>query len=204
MVLDPVMMSTGRTYRGPSPSVPRSHGVHVSAVNRALGIAAGKLSDPEDVDFPFDRFTDKEYPLLPAIGVAWEEFRVTHYTEDRLIWQPCELERDGIFGTPDGQLYEEETNDFTRWLELKYSTKKLQSIKDLWLYLKQGLSYCAMSRSKFAEPINRVQYDICFGLGDYTRPYKPIGQISVVEFTDHECETWWVNVRQAAVNVRPE
>lgn len=88
MVLDPQMMQHGRTHRGAAPSVPRSHGVHVGAVNRSLGIAAGKLSDPEDVDFPFDRFTESEYPLLPALGVSWEEFRASHYGHGELIWQP--------------------------------------------------------------------------------------------------------------------
>ena len=204
MVLDPVMMSTGRTYRGPSPSVPRSHGVHVSAVNRALGIAAGKLSDPEDVDFPFDRFTDKEYPLLPAIGVAWEEFRVTHYTHDRLLWQPMELSRDGIFGTPDGLLFEDETDDFSCFWECKYSTKKLQSIANLWMYLKQGLSYCAMSFDTLGRWITKVCYDVCFGLGDYTRPYKPVGQMSVVQFSRLEIASWWENVKKAASGVKPE
>jgi len=204
MVLDPAMMSTGRTYRGPAPSVPRSHGVHVGAVNRALGIAAGKLSDPEDVDFPFDRFTEKEYPLLPALGVSWEEFRATHYGHDRLIWQPCELERDNIYGTPDGLLFDDLTEDFTKWWECKYSTKKAQSIAYLWMYLKQGLSYCAMSAKKFLQPIRQVQYDICFGLGDYTRPFKPIGQVSVVEFSELECEGWWANVLAASKGVKPE
>lgn len=198
MVLDPVMMSSGRTFRGQAPSVPRSKGVHVGAVNRSLGIAAGKLSDPEDVDFPFERFTDTEYPLLPALGVSWEEFRASHYGHGELIWQPEELTRDGLFGTPDGLLVEAETGDFTRFWECKYSTKKLQSITSLWMYLKQGLCYCAMAG------LCRVQYDICFALGDYTRPFKPVGQISVVEFTKQEIETWWGIVLKAAPSVKPE
>lgn len=204
MVINPAVMESGRVSRGLPPSAPRSKGVHVGAVNRSLGIAAGKLSDPEDVDFPFDRFTGTSYPLLPALGVGWEEFRVSLYPLDRLIWQPGELSRDGLFGTPDALIWEEQTKDFTRFGELKYSTKKCQSIKDLWMYLKQGLCYCAMTLRGLSYEITRVQYDICFALGDYSRPFKPIGQISAVEFSRLEIESWWSNVRKAAPYVKPE
>lgn len=204
MALSPAMMSTGRTYRGEAPSVPRSHGVHVSAVNRALGIAAGKLSDADADDFPFDRFTETSYPLLPALGVGWEEFRASHYGHDQLIWQPCELHRDGIFGTPDGLLWEDETEDFSCFWECKYSTKKLQGIGSLWMYLKQGLCYCAMSKTSLGRQISRVTYDICFALGDYSRPYKPVGMTTKVEFTLQEIETWWEIVLVASKGVKPE
>lgn len=198
------MMAAGRTFRGAPPSVPRSPGVHVGAINRSLGIAAGKLSDADADDFPFDRFTATSYPLLPALGVGWEEFRATHYRHDQLIWQPCELSRDGIFGTPDGLFFEEETDDFSCFWECKYSTKKLQRIDSLWMYLKQGLSYCAMSKVTLGRQISRVLYDVCFALGDYSRPFKPVGMTSLVEFTHQEIETWWNIVLVASKGVKPE
>lgn len=204
MVLSPEMMATGRTFRGAPPSVPRSRGVHVGAVNRSLGVAAGKLSDADADDFPFDRFTAESYPLLPALGVGWEEFRATHYTHEQLIWQPCELSRDGLFGTPDGLLWVEEEEDFNDWWECKYSTKKLQSIKELWMYLKQGLCYCAMSKPTLGRQISRVKYDVCFALGDYSRPFKPIGVTTLVEFSLQEIETWWNIVLVASKGVKPE
>lgn len=198
------MMFSGRTFRGAPPSVPRSRGIHVSAVNKALGIAAGKLSDADDEDFPFDRFTETSYPLLPALGVGWEEFRSSHYRYDELLWQPFELHRDGIFGTPDGVLFEPETDDFSCFWECKYSTKKLQGIQTLWMYLKQGLCYCAMSYATLGRWIRRVTYDICFALGDYTRPFKPIGVKTKVEFSALEIETWWNVVLAASTGVKPE
>ncbi len=173
--------------------MPRSPGVHVQAVNRALGVAAGKLSDGDADDFPFVRFSDTVYPLMPALGVAWEELRASMYAEHELVWQPYELERDGIYGTPDGLMFDPE-----RIWECKQTTKKIQSITGMYMYLKQGLSYCAMSG------LNTVQYDICFVLGDYTRPYQPQATETVVEFTELEITTWWKNVLKAAKTVKPE
>ena len=183
-----------RTER-PRPSQPRSPGVHVQSVNRALGIAAGKLTDEDAVDFPFEKFSDEHYPLMPALGVAWEEFRVGHYSESELLWQFAELERDGIFGTPDGLwIAEPET---AIW-ECKQTTKRIRSISEMWMYLKQGLSYCAMSGQ------TRVLYDICWLLGDYMRPYQPKATTSLVEFEEREIESWWKVVAAAARSVSPE
>jgi hypothetical protein len=175
------------------PQIPRSRGVHVQAINKSLGIAAGKLSSDEDDDFPFVRFSDIVYPLMPALGVAWEELRASHYSESELVWQPYELERDGIFGTPDGLLFDPE-----RLWECKQTTKKVQSLSGMWMYLKQGLSYCAMSG------LNVVQYDVCFVLGDYSRPYQPQATETIVEFEEREIEAWWQIVRKTAASVKPE
>ena len=184
IILTPQQMAN-RTVR-PKPDLPRSPGVHVQAINKALGVAAGKLSDADGDDYPFERFSDSVYPLMPALGVAWEELRASTYPEDELIWQPGELERDGIYGTHDGLwLGQDGAAVVTAIWECKQTTKKFQSIGDLWMYTKQGLSYCAMSG------LSHVLYDICFLLGDYTRPYQPIGITTLVEFTEKEQESWW-------------
>lgn len=193
IVLSPRLMAS-RTFR-PYREVPRSPGVHVQAINKKLGVAAGKLGNSDNEDFPFERFSDSVYPLMPALGVAWEEFRASHYSESELLYQPGELERDGIFGTHDGLLI---NCDPTRIWECKQTTKKLQSITTLWMYLKQGLAYCAMSG------LRQVQYDICFLLGDYTRPYTPEGTVTIVEFNDMEVEQWWTIMLKSAGQVQPE
>ncbi len=183
-----------RTVR-PRPDQPRSPGVHVQAINKALGVAAGKLSSDADEDYPFERFTEECYPLMPALGVAWEELRASLYSEDELLWQPGELERDGIFGTHDGLWMGEEATGI--W-ECKQTTKRLQPITECWLYLKQGLSYCAMSG------LSHVLYDVCFLLGDYTRPYQPVGTQTLVEFTEKEISSWWAVILKTAKTVSPE
>lgn len=193
IVLTPEQMAN-RTVR-PRPEQPRSPGVHVQAINKALGVAAGKLSNDSDDDYPFEKFSAECYPLMPALGVAWEELRASLYPEDVLLWQPGELERDGIFGTHDGLWISDE---ITAVWECKQTTKKAQPIEGLWMYLKQGASYCAMSG------LRHVLYDVCFLLGDYTRPYQPIGVTTLVEFTEKECESWWQNVLKAAGSVKAE
>ena len=187
-------MMRERTFRGKADR-PRSPGVHIQAVNRALGIAAGKLSDSDDDSFPFERMTDEVYPLMMALGVFWEEGYVSTFREDQLIWQPGELERDGIFGTPDGLLIDQE--ELVGW-ECKQTTKKIQSISSCWMYLKQGVSYYAMGGPA------RTRYDICWLLGNYTRPYQPILTQSLVEFSMLEAESWWKIVLKASKNVKPE
>lgn len=173
---------------------PRSPGVHVQAINKALGIAAGKLEDSELESFPFERMTSESYPLMMALGVGWEEFRASHYADDELVWQPGEMERDDIFGTHDGLLL----HDPPAIWEAKRTTKKIQSIVSCWLYLKQALCYSAMSG------IRRVQFDILWVLGDYSRPYQPKATESLIEFDDKEVETWWKTILKTAPGVKAE
>ena len=172
--------------------MPRSPGVHVQAVNKALGIAAGKLEEFVDLE---DSFTSTNYPLLPALGVFWEEGRASQYSEDDLLWQYSELERDGIYGTPDGLWL---GGDETAIWEAKFTTAKIKSIDQCWMYCKQGLCYAAMSGFR------RVLYEVCWMLGDYSRPYKPKGTSTLVEFSDLEVESWWAIVLKSSRNVKPE
>ncbi len=191
IVITPYQMS----HRTPRAWVdrPRSEGVHVQTINQKLGVAAGKLSDADDIDFPFERMSDESYPLMMALGVGWEEFRASFYSESELLWQPCEAERDGIYGTPDG-LWNSELLDSPADWECKRTTKKIQSIAFMWMYLKQGMSYCAMLG------LRHVLYDVLFVLGDYTRPYQPVGVTSLVEFEEREIESWWAIIRREALN----
>ncbi len=179
IVLTPERMAN-RVQR-PWPQTERTKNVyHVQAINKVLGVAAGKLTSDESDAFPFDKFTDTFYPMQPALGVAWEEFFASFYAEDELIWQPGEMSRDGIYGNPDGILLREEA----LW-ECKQTTKKICSIQDMWMYLKQGMAYCAISGFR------RVRYDVCFLLGDYKRPYTAEGISSLVQFSESEIESWW-------------
>ena len=202
-------MMWNRTHRE-MPHPTRSPGVHVQAVNKKLGIAAGKLSDSDDASFPFERMTDTTYPLMMALGESWEEFCASLYTEDELIWQPGEVERDGIFGSPDGYLiapekplvggsYEASYDPYQpRTWECKRTTKKLQSVSECWMYLKQGLSYFAMGAPA------RVQYDVLWVCGDYSRPYQPVATSTVVEFEQREAEAWWEVVKRTAEGMEAE
>lgn len=185
----------------PKLDAPRTKGVHVSAINQRLGIASKKLTDSESESFPFERMTDTHYPLMMALGVGWEEFRASCYADDQLIWQPGELCRDDILGTPDGTLTDEELFDkhgsAITW-ECKRTTKKITTIADHWMYQKQGMSYAAMGAPRF------VLYEILYVCGNYNRPYQPAAVSSLVEFSEAECEKWWSIVLREKGNVKSE
>ena len=105
------------------------------------------------------------------------------------------MERDGIFGTTDG--YRVDLVETAHW-ECKATTAKIKSIAECWMYLKQGLAYCAMSG------LRHMCYDVLWILGDYTRPYKPIGTVTLVEFEEREVESWWSIVVKSSGRVRSE
>jgi len=183
-----------RTLR-PRPSCPRSAGVHVQAINKHLAVAAGKMQDSESENFPFEKFSRDNYPWMPALGAFWEESCASLYPEDELLWQPGEWERDGILGTPDGLLLCEPM----RIWECKRTTMKIRSVAECWLFLKQGLAYCALSGG-----ITQVQWDVLWVLGDYSRPYQPRVTSTVVEFETYEVESWWGVLQKAKDQVKPE
>lgn len=180
---------------------PRSKGVHVQAVNKYLGVAAGHLSNSESDDYPFERFSSTHYPLMPALGLSWEELRASLYGEDELLWQPGELCRDEIYGTPDGLYFGDLVFQFgidmANW-ECKQTTKKIVPVTEHWMYCRQGLSYCAMNGLK------HVLYDICWVLGDYSRPYQPKATTTLVEFSEQEIETWWLRILKSKDKVKAE
>lgn len=160
----------------------RSSGVHLSGVLKVVAETSGLLkgtSAPTDFE--------NDYPTIMALGVAWEEFAISFYPDS--VWQPGEMERDGIFGTPDG-LSQQPVDLFE---EFKFTTKKLQPIENCWWYLRQGMGYCALSRSNGLN-INHVRYHICWAHGDYQREHFPIYTRTLVQFEDVEIEKFWRNV----------
>lgn len=192
------MMANRRTLiRTPQPRTP---GYHLSAINARLGVAAKELTDSEAYGFPFERITATHLPLMLALGQNAEEFRAQFFQDDEMLWQPGELTRDGIHGTPDGLIFAGTLNpgvdpvidlpfrDLPRSWECKRTSKKTCHVSKHWLYLKQCLGYCAMGQPRLC------QLDILYVDGNYMRPYQPCAISSLIEFTEAEVESWWVNV----------
>lgn len=174
--LTPERMSR-RTFRE-RVELPRTKGVqHVQAINRYLAIAAGKLKEDPD---SFPAFGPNLYPLLPALGVAWEDLWQSLFPEDQLIWQPGEFERDGIYGTPDGLMI-----GSGALAECKLNYKKHKPITEDWLYMRQGLAYCSLSYNTL------VEFHVCWCLSNYNRPYTPLYDVTLVEFSKNEIDSWW-------------
>ncbi len=176
-----------RTFH-PRPTHKRTKGVrHVSAIIKHIAITIGMMQKYE-VDL-------EEYPLRMAMGVWFEEGAAGLYGgEDGFHWQPKEVERDEIVGSPDAEIRKfvlkgKGVPKVTQIDEFKFTHLSCRSktIADMWMYLMQGQAYCAMhkDRPRF------VRYHILHACGDYTRPFKERYMRYLVEFTENEIESCW-------------
>ncbi len=170
-----------RTFH-PRPTHKRTKGVrHVSAIIKHIAVTTGMMQKYE-VDL-------EEYPLRMAMGVAWEEMAVGLYKD--IIWQPREVERDGIVGSPDGLTIKGTLGKYKavcveEW-KFTHLSCRSKTIADMWMYLMQGQAYCAMHKDR----PRLVRYHILHACGDYTRPFKERYMRYLVEFTENEIESCW-------------
>lgn len=165
-------------------NAPRSSGVHLSGVLKYLAYSPGGAVTNKNISDSKQNF-EEDYPMVTAMGHAWEEFCVSLYPS--VIWQPGEAERDGIFGTPDGISYEMEFKggllDVNE--EFKLTTKSMKVPTEDWYFQRQGLSYCAM------KGLNYVRWHVNWVHGDYKKQRWPTYTRTLVRFEDAEIERWW-------------
>lgn len=161
-------------------SMLRSSGIHLSGVIRYALRKAG-LMQPED--------RDEDMPLIMLLGMFWEEGIVTFYPS--LIWQPGEVERDGIFGSPDG--ITKLADGVTRLEEFKFTKKSYWTHKGdmileerLWMW--QLMGYCSMMG------LNLIRLHVCWDCGNYRDRRMPFYSTYVIEFSDEELARFWQNI----------
>jgi len=121
------------------------------------------------------------------MGIMWEELRASYFKPDTFCWQPGEHIKDRIAGNPDGIFPLQQT----LW-ECKLTYKKIQPVADTWIYMKQILSYLKLTN------LETAQLDILWAAGDYSRPLRPIATETRISFTQHEIDSWWQIMRNAA------
>lgn len=166
----------------------RSPGVHVSAVIESLAVKNGVLKKRKREDFA------EEYPLQMALGLAFEEFMASFYPLDELIWQPGEIKRDGIFGTPDGLMGLGDIHPSLADWECKRHASEPRPLDDCWMDMKQALAFGAMSG------LRRFCHDIL-----WVEPSKrPVITRTIWTAEEYECEAWWAEVLKEAPNIEPE
>lgn len=88
----------------PPPLVPRSTGVHLSAIYRCLAIENGLLTPDalEELSLVDARtITDPVAVLRISIGLAWEQWYIAQL--QGVVDHPGEIQLDGIYMTPDGE-----------------------------------------------------------------------------------------------------
>ena len=165
--------------RGPVPQE-RTHGVHQSGI---LTYIARKIKILGPDEKPED-----EYPLIWALGQAWEEFCVSLYPE--IDWQPGEMCKNEIWRSIDGinphgleRLFDcSMTGPVIE--EFKYTHKKVrcgQEFLDEWMWMHQGRGYCSALETIW------VRWHVMYTRGDY-KTFGPVYRRYLVEFTNKEIE----------------
>jgi hypothetical protein len=187
-------LRTHRVRRPPVSRGERSAGIHVSAVLKATG-----AFENSEVD-------DEEVPLRMCVGQAWENFIVGLYPD--LLWQPGELERDGVMGTPDGLSELDLTlygyhgcageamvlEEFkATWQSLRQKSDKkgvvpaYKRIAEQRRWMWQMAAYCAMGGWEYG------RLHVLWVNGDY-RPPAPIYTTHILHFPVPETSQFWSNV----------
>lgn len=172
---------------------PRSAGVHMSGILKPLAISARKLKETEQLE--------EEYPLLWAMGVAWEEFCASFMSE--ADYQPGSICKDGIWMTcdaisvPDTIAGQPNTECRPVIEEMKYTTKSMRCSfpelakaanaklwQDEWMWLMQGKAYCVGYGAQI------VRWHVLYSRGDY-KVFGPRYVRYTCEFTEQELKQAW-------------
>lgn len=175
-------------------SASRSKGVHLSGILHYLAYSpGGVLDDPKKRQQEPSDF-EETYPTIVACGHMWEEMAVSLYPD--ILWQPGEMERDGIFGTADGATFNLQvlphTSKHTIKLdvneEFKFTTKGTRPPQDVWWWKRQALGYCAMNG------IEATRWHVLWAHGGYQGArweHFPVYTRTLVRWTEAEIEGWW-------------
>jgi hypothetical protein len=173
----------------PQPVYSRSKGLHLSDILRKIAIETQQLTDEDRED---------EMPIRIFLGLAWEEMCVRLYPE--INWQPGELKRDGVYGTPDGESkigipgLDKKERCVEEW---KFTHKSCrmkggppESNRDIrgdWMWMHQIMGYCNLNQ--FRSTLARLH--VCYANGNYTYPLTEKYIRYLIRFSDRELEGNW-------------
>ena len=175
----------------PQHSAGRSSGLHLGQCIQAYGVQAGLLKVTTNDSGKWLQFEK---------GFLWEEFFSAVWGErmasrsDNLLMSQVEMERDGIFMTPDAVDFD----DQILW-EFKSTTKSMAKFDQLevhfalWLMQIKGYLY--------GLGMNRCNLIVLFLCGDYKPPFPHI-KAKQLEFTDRELVENWAIVQNYARWIR--
>lgn len=185
------------TLELPPSRVPRSNGVHVSGIIRAIATEQGILRPEwaDDLALTDARtITDPVAILRMCIGLAWEEWYINQVLTPLMgvLDHPGENEVDGVYMTHDGESVSAILSDKDRphltIHEVKATYKSTRTVGDLtsqWMWITQVMAYCKARRTRFA------MVHVLFLCGDYKYPIRPIMRVWQIEFTQEEIDRNW-------------
>lgn len=176
---------------------PRTPGLHLSHILRAMAIHTKVFKDSNDLDELITNIdpyaVGKSGPLMRCImGYAWEEWLTKHVLK-HARFHPGEFMLDGIIGTPDCL---EENLDWLTLHEIKWTFKSSAppfSYHLMWLY--QGACYMKMVSVSTRTPVKdmRLIYHPCYVKGNYRgidTEYRPVE----VHLEEREVDGVWEEV----------
>lgn len=202
-------MHARRSHYAPKPVHARTPGLHLSGILRFIAInhkllkgidpVTGKWVGDEDADL-----LEEDMPLRMALGMALEEWIAPLYPD--MIWQPGELYKDGITGSPDG-LSLLGNNDLAAKLAKRLlgeceSIPVIEEFKCTWkssrhgilepktqIWLWQGAGYAHM----YGNGCRHVRFNILWVNGDYGKGGigGPEYRRYLVEYTQQELDNIW-------------
>lgn len=184
----------------PPPATPRSEGVHVSSIIRAIALDMGKLkpeyADPSDEGALVDQraITDPLAILRMSIGLAWENWYIPQILGPTGVKKhPGELHIDNIHMSPDGLSVDVIiTQQFRQRVmkvhEVKATYKSTNTVGDMsreWMWLAQLQGYCKGAGTRHAK------IHVLFLCGDYKMPITPQLKCWDINFTQVELDQNW-------------
>ena len=192
----------------PEPLTPRSKGIHVSGIIRAIATEAGILKPEwaEELSLVDARkITDPVAILRISLGLAWEEYYLPKVPG--LVDHPGEMKVDGVYMTHDGEsldvIITEKSEKYAIVChECKATWKSTNTVGDLsgqFMWLAQIKAYCKGLGTRFAK------LHVFFVNGDYKYPLSPQLRIWFIEFTEEEIEGNWdllINYRDTFLEER--
>lgn len=183
----------------PDSGVPRSEGIHVSSVIRAIAAESGILAKEyvESLDLVDASQQDwwnnlnMKSRLVISIGMAWDQFYLPSL--GNVVAHPGEMQLDGVYLTPDGEsvsfvhtsTWKGQTVCIHEAKATYKSTKTVGDLSTQWLWLAQTKAYCKAAGTRFA------YIHVLFLCGGYTYPIQPQLKVWLVEYSQEEIEDNW-------------
>lgn len=171
----------------------RSAGVHLSSVLREVGVRSGELGK-QYADQNLEELIGKTGDvgsngslMRLVIGFAWEDWIAKQIPE--MVHQPGELELDGVFGSRDGEAFDEEGNRVLHEIKSTHKSSK-NSITSFTMWMWQAMGYLKMMTEYYDELCNRAIFHVLFLRGDYSG-IDPQYRSELVIFEREEIESLW-------------
>jgi hypothetical protein len=185
---------------------PRSSGVHLSAVLRAIAVQLGTFKAyEEDLDEMIGRVAPESVGttgtlMRITIGYAWEDWIFPRLSN--VIRQPGELFLDDVFGTPDGIEFEANGDIILHEGKATFKSSK-GGVERVTLWMWQAAGYLKMLQAKWGEECRRVVFHPLFIRGDY-KGIDPQYLPTEITFEQAEIESVWDMVKRNKHLAQPE